>query len=176
MHKKKFLMATKTSITPIINWYVAQHKPNHHRIAQQNLEKQGFKTFLPLLEITKRKANEFISEKKPLFPGYIFVSFDRSFNRWIKINHTKGITRLISVNNTPQSISADFINSLRVRNVASKDKLSQGDKVEIVKGPFVNLIGVIEKASPQERVTLLFELMGQKIITSVSSKDVKVIH
>jgi len=34
------------------NWYLIQFKRNSHRIAEQNLNKQGFKTFLPLQEIT----------------------------------------------------------------------------------------------------------------------------
>ena len=161
------------SDTNPINWYVVQHKPNHHKIAQQNLERQGFSTFLPFFESTKRKATKFISEIKPVFPGYIFVSFDKSLNKWTKINNTKGVTKLLLVNSTPQPIPADFVKALKLRyNI--NDKISKGDKVEVIKGPFVNLIGTIDKASPQKRVTLLFELMGQKVKTSVSMEDIKV--
>ena len=42
-------------------WFIAQIKPNSYRTALQNLERQGFETFLPKMEITQRKENKFIS-------------------------------------------------------------------------------------------------------------------
>ena len=36
-------------------WFIAQIKPNSYRSATQNLERQGFETFLPKMEITQRQ-------------------------------------------------------------------------------------------------------------------------
>ena len=66
-------------------WFVIQFKPNSHYQATKNLNRQGFKTFLPLHEITSRKASRFVKSTKPLFPGYMFVSFDKTENKWHKI-------------------------------------------------------------------------------------------
>jgi hypothetical protein len=57
-------------------WYLIQFKPNSHRVAERNLHRQGFQTFLPMQKITRRKASRFVSDLKPLFPGYMFVSVD----------------------------------------------------------------------------------------------------
>jgi transcriptional antiterminator RfaH len=57
------------------NWYLIQFKPNSHQIAARNLIRQGFEIFLPLQEITKRKDTKFTNVLRPLFPGYMFVSF-----------------------------------------------------------------------------------------------------
>ena len=56
------------------DWYLIQLKPNSHRLAERNLNRQGFETFLPMQKITRRKASRFVSDLKPLFPGYMFVS------------------------------------------------------------------------------------------------------
>ena len=66
-------------------WFVIQLKPNSHHQANKNLNQQGFKTFLPLHEITLRKASRFVKSTKPLFPGYMFVSFNKTENKWHKI-------------------------------------------------------------------------------------------
>ena len=40
-------------------WFIAQIKPNSYHTAIQNLERQGFETFLPKMEITQRQENKF---------------------------------------------------------------------------------------------------------------------
>ena len=41
-------------------WFIAQIKPNSYNTAIQNLERQGFETFLPKMNITLRQKNKFI--------------------------------------------------------------------------------------------------------------------
>ena len=53
------------------SWYLAQLKPNAHRIAERNLRRQEFETFLLPVEVTRRKSTTFVNELRPLFPGYI---------------------------------------------------------------------------------------------------------
>jgi transcriptional antiterminator RfaH len=72
----------------MLNWYLVQLKPNGHRLAKMNLERQGFKTFLPLQNVTKRSAHKFVDRLVPLFPGYMFVELDTTQNarliaRWV---------------------------------------------------------------------------------------------
>jgi len=59
-------------------WLIIQFKPNTHFQAKKNFNQQGFETFLPLHNITSRIESRFISTTKPLFPGYMFVTFDRT--------------------------------------------------------------------------------------------------
>ncbi|MDC0634586.1 transcriptional activator RfaH, partial [Planktomarina sp.] len=40
-------------------WYLVKFKPNSHRLAMRNLQRQGFETFLPLQKITRHKASRF---------------------------------------------------------------------------------------------------------------------
>tara|TARA_B100001250_G_C19792082_1_gene786998 strand:+ start:325 stop:840 length:516 start_codon:yes stop_codon:yes gene_type:complete len=160
------------------NWFVAQYKPNAYFLAKRNLEMQGLKTFLPLVEITKRKNKSFSTELKPLFPGYIFISFNLKDFRWSSVNNTVGLTRLIVSNNTPQSVPEDFINDLKLRcdyggKLLHKSTLQVGKKVEVMKGPFTEMIGSIESIHPKERITLLFEILGRKTKISFSTSDLK---
>ena len=58
--------------TPL--WYIVQFKPNSHKIAVRNLQRQGFKTFLPMHEMTRRTAVKFQTVIRPLFAGYMFAA------------------------------------------------------------------------------------------------------
>jgi len=47
-------------------WYLAQCKPNSHRIAERNLARQGFKTFLPLHKEASRVRGKFTLQVPPV--------------------------------------------------------------------------------------------------------------
>jgi transcriptional antiterminator RfaH len=52
-----------------ISWFLAQLKLNCADIAEKNLRRQGFKSFLPLEEQTRLHNGKFITDMQPLFPG-----------------------------------------------------------------------------------------------------------
>jgi len=58
------------------SWFLAQLNPNCANIADKNLKRQGFQTFLPIEEETRKRNGKFVTAMRPLFPGYIFVTFD----------------------------------------------------------------------------------------------------
>jgi transcriptional antiterminator RfaH len=148
-------------------WFVVQFKPNSHYQAKKNLTLQGFNTFLPLHEITSRKASRFVKSRKPLFPGYMFVSFNKTENKWHKIKNTYGVSRLITINSSLKSIPSTFIDSLMKRYDSSGKlipivEMKKGDKVEILEGPFANFIATVEKYESEQRLWILLDLMGRK--------------
>ena len=96
-------------------WCIAQIKPNSYRSAIQNLEQQGFQTFLPKMEITQRKENKFIVKYAYVFPGYMFVCFDPHSITWTKINSTYGVSKILTFNKKPSEISSDLILGLKNR-------------------------------------------------------------
>ena len=160
-----------------LNWFVAQYKPNSFFLAKKNLERQGLKTFLPLIEITNRKKIQFSTEKKPLFPGYIFISFNEKEFKWSAINNTLGLTRLLVKENSPQIVPASFITSLKIRcdkdGVLFKNShLEIGKKVQVLKGPFSSMIGSIETITPEKRVSILFEILGRQTKLTLPKSDV----
>jgi len=148
-------------------WFVLQFKPNSHNHAAKNLNRQGFETFLPFHGTTSRKASRFISTAQPLFPGYMFVKFDRKETEWGKINNTYGVSRLIIFNTILKSIPTVFVNNLMKRydssgNLLPIKKLKRGDQVKVLKGPFANFIATVETYETEQRIWILMDLMGRK--------------
>jgi len=147
-------------------WFLAQFKPNCHKIAERNLRRQDFQTFLPLHEETKRKSGQFTTTVRPLFMGYLFVAIDASKGGWRAINSTYGITRLVSFGEDPQPVPLDLISRLMLRcdeggKLLPPRILKPGDAVESSGGPFAELVATIEKVDPDQRVWVLLDLMGR---------------
>ena len=148
-------------------WFIVQFKPNKQNQAAKNLNRQGFETFLPLIDTTLRETSRFINTTRPLYPGYMFITFDRTKYKWHKINNTYGVSRLLTFNSTLKSIPATFINNLMERCDSSGKllpikKIKKGGQAKVLKGPFASFVATIEKYEDEQRVWVLFDLMGRK--------------
>ena len=146
-------------------WFIAQIKPNSYHTAIQNLERQGFETFLPMMEITQRQKNKFVVKNVYVFPGYIFVYFDPHIINWVKINSTYGVSKILTYNKKPSEISSDLILELKNRyeinsNPTQKGKLQKGDSIKFYRGPFTDLIAKVESVDEKNRIWILLEAMG----------------
>ncbi len=160
------------------NWFLAQLKPNSVRIAERSLKRQGFRTFLPVEEFTRRAKSKFVTTERLMFPGYIFVSFDVAKGGWRAINSTNGITRLVSFGKNPAPVPLDIISGLMLRCDAQgklmlPNLLTPGDHVAITHGPFANFIAEVEKIDPDRRVWVLLDIMGGKTRVAVAAGQVR---
>ena len=159
-------------------WFVLQLKANAHNRAVKNLNQQGFETFLPLLNLTSRKGSRFLKKKQPLFPGYLFITFDKADEKWSKINNTYGVSRLITFNCTLKSIPSSFINNLIDRydclgELIPVKKIEKGDQVKFLQGPFANFLATVETLEPNNRIWVLMDLMGRQAKIKAHKKDIQ---
>jgi transcriptional antiterminator RfaH len=146
-------------------WFIAQIKPNSYNSAMQNLERQGFETFLPKMNITQRQKNKFLVKNVYVFPGYMFVCFNPYIIAWNKINSTYGVSKILAFNNKPSEISSHLVQDLKNRyeinsNPTQKDKLKKGDSIKFYTGPFSDLIAKIESVDENNRIWALLEGTG----------------
>ncbi|WP_274126886.1 transcription termination/antitermination protein NusG [Abyssibius alkaniclasticus] len=162
------------------SWFLAQLKPNCAKIADKNLKRQGFKTFMPLEEETRQRNGKFVTAMRPLFPGYIFVAFDAACGFWRAVNSTYGITRLVSLGKEPTAVPRDLVSQLMLRCDA-KGKflppklLKPGDQVTLTKGPFANFVAEVENIAPNRRVWVLMEVMGAQTRVAVGADQLRAV-
>ena len=152
-------------------WFLLQFKPNSHHLAERNLHRQGFEPFLPLHEVTKHKYNRYVSDLRPLFPGYMFVAFNPESGPWRQINCTNGVSKLVCFGGQPNPIPLDLISGLMARcNSVGKllppNQVNKGDAVQLLTGPFANYIAKVETIDANQRIWVLMELMGR--VTRIS--------
>ena len=159
-------------------WHLVQFKPNSHRLAVRNLQRQGFETFLPLQEITCRKTSRFTVDSRPLFPGYMFVGVELDTAPWRAVNGTIGVSRLVSFTNNYKPLPLKFISSLMLRcdeegKLLLLKTLNTGDSVEVLAGPFANFVATVEKIDAEQRVWILMDFMGQSTRMNIAPDKVQ---
>lgn len=159
-------------------WFLAQLKPNSASIAERNLARQGFATFLPLERRTQSKNGQLQAVKTPYFPGYMFVRDDSHSSPLRAIHSTYGITRLVSFGARPASVPPEIIKELleccdSEGCIQRLDQFADGDEVQVCDGPFVNFTGIIDKLAPAERVWLLIDIMGKATRSLIKRADLR---
>ena len=162
------------------SWYIVQFKPNSHKIAVRNLQRQGFDTFLPMHEVTRRTAAKFEIVIRPLFAGYMFVACDPDTAPWRQINSTFGISRMLSFAEGPKPMPEALIAGLRARcdsvgKVVPLEDFEAGQSVEMHSGPFESFIATVEQMANDARVWVLLDFMGKAIRVQVDRQQIQVI-
>ena len=162
-------------------WYLLQYKPNKQNIALENLQRQGFKTFYPLINNTIRTKFKFKNTFSPLFPGYIFVFFNIKESYWTKIKYTVGVSRIVGFNSIPAEVPIDIISALqhkynRSNELLSHKNIKEGVNIKILKGPLSGFMGKIEEYDDKKRLKILLEFMGNQKSISINVNNTDLIY
>lgn len=113
------------------------------RGCEERLAKSGFDCYLPMFTME--------SDRRPVFPSYMFVQFDIDDDRWARINEDRGVVKLLPLHRPyPVPISARLIEQCRKREddgefIVRTGRLSlkyrPGDTVMVERGSFATKQG-----------------------------------
>jgi transcriptional antiterminator RfaH len=152
------------------SWHVVQVHVHAEAKAQTHLARQGFETYLPRYLKRRRHARRIDMVAAPLYPSYLFVTFNPLIHRWRSIQSTVGVARLVCTGNVPASIDAAIIGRLKNRENAEgfiqlerRPQFAAGDKVRVREGVFTDCLGLFEGMGDRERVAILLDLLGRKV-------------
>lgn len=151
-------------------WYVVQARHLSEQRVVQELENQGFETFLPRYLRKRRHARKMTLAAAPLFPGYLFVRLDPARQRWRSINGTYGVARLVGGKNGPLPVADAVVDGLRARRdaqgyiaLSQRPDFTPGKAVRIRSGSFAEMLGLFEGFRDQDRIAVLLDLLGGKV-------------
>lgn len=163
------------------NWYLLHTKIRQEKIALENLERQGFECFLPVILAEKLRGSILKVVEEPLFTRYMFIRLDDNINSqsWSPIRSTIGVSRLVSFGHKPARIEDALIDELRARGngqEVQKRRFEQGDPVVITKGPFSGVEAIFEIKDAQERVIVLLNILSKQVRMSLSPAEIKKLY
>ena len=152
-------------------WYAAHTKPREEIRALENLSRQGFECFLPMLVIEKIVRGRLKAVKEPMFSRYIFVQVESQNQNFSLIRSTKGVDKLISFGQLPCAVPDKVIEALKVLTAEQSTQVrtlfKPGDSVLISDGPLKGLSAVFKEASGDLRSYVLLELMSKIHVVEV---------
>ncbi len=160
-----------------MHWFLLKTKPRAHFIARENLKRQGFEVFLPLLSKTTRKRQKFVNNTTPLFPGYLFIGTSLNEVSWKSINATRGVAKAVTLDGKYRNINPEIIQGLKSRCdamgiIQHVDEVVSGDRVKIERGPFANFICLVDKIVDNQRAWVLIEILHQQTRANVAIFDI----
>lgn len=156
------------------SWYLIHTKPRMEKQAEENLNRQGYETYLPMITTRRRRNSRYITLTEAFFPRYMFIYLNTHTDNWAPIRSTLGVSRLIQFGGIPATAPLELIKSLQ----ANEDELGfqeteikemkTGDKVNIIDGPFAGYSGIYNKKKSTERVTILLDIVGKRSEVTIS--------
>lgn len=160
-------------------WFVAQLKPGGLNRAMLHLKRQGFTTFCPAQRVGHLASARNPDRRRPLFSGYLFVSFDPDEPGWAAINNTRGVARLVLNDpRDPAPLPGTLIAGLMARCDATglllaPENLDAGDRIRVLAGPFAEYVTRIEEMKEGDRIGVLIDLLGRQVRTALPRSDVE---
>jgi len=158
-------------------WLAIATHPHKERVAIENLQRQGYQTYCPMLRKQVRHARRVQEVLRPFFPGYVFAGV-RSDKAWRSMQSTFGVRRVIAFGERPCALSGDFIAALRVREVdgaivkPTKD-YKIGQAVCLTGGAFDGLVATIVEMDEKQRLVVLLDLLNQTVRVHTDFKGVR---
>jgi transcriptional antiterminator RfaH len=150
-------------------WYTVQAKPHNEDRVVNHLAKRAIPTFLPLVEVVRRRNGVRRTGVEPLFPGYLFVeleSFDQRPGCWDVVRWSPGVRRILGIAEEPVPVPAAAIRAIRDRMqdlgfVRPGERFRPGDRVRFRTGALDGLEAILDRpASRAGRVHVLLALLG----------------
>ena len=117
-------------------WYAVHSRPKQEIRALENLQNQGFETWLPMITIEKLRRGRLTEVSEPMFSRYLFIRLDTEQTNWSPIRSTMGVSRLVSFGNRPAAVADELIQALQTLPQRAPERLFQlGQSIKIVSGP-----------------------------------------
>jgi transcriptional antiterminator RfaH len=145
------------------NWYLIQAKPGQAKKAQDELDNQGFDTYLPEISVEKIVRGKRSEKLEALFPGYLFIYLSTEESNWRPIRSTRGVAKVVRFGETPAIVPADAIANIRaqLKGQTAESEFTPDTAVNITDGPFKGLQAIFQGYDGEQRAFLLLELLGK---------------
>jgi transcriptional antiterminator RfaH len=162
---------------PLAPWAVVNTHSHREEIALQNLQRQNFMTYCPMIRRRRSYGRRIATVLRPLFPSYLFVSTGTNFGRWKPILSTYGVRSVVRNGQEIATIDDGFIAHLRAREVDGvivrpSEPYRIGQSVAIAEGPFGGLMATIIDMNENDRIVVLLKLMNRSTSLTLSIHQV----
>lgn len=164
----------------LLKWYVIKTKPLAEEDVKIRLTRARFEVFLPRIKTVVRGRSKPVIRFKPFFPSYLFARLDMDDAEiFHMIKYTRGVHKILGNGSIPVPIPEEVV-AIIMERVNKEGVLEQslmfkkGDAVRVRKGPFRDLVGILEKpVSAAGRVRVLLEIMKRTVKTEIPCSDIE---
>jgi transcriptional antiterminator RfaH len=165
------------------SWLVARTMPSREDTVKTRLERIGTISYFPrfLATLSDRRTHRRRKVVKPLFPCYLFVKSETRFYFLKDIDDVTSV--VLTLDGEPaRSERLDLaIEQMMTREAAEGPlefserepqlKFRVGERVRVLSGAFVSLLGVCSEVTLDQRFAVLLEMLGRKVRVVYSDEE-----
>jgi len=144
-----------------MTYYVCQTRTGREAVARDNLEKQGYPVYLPILYRDARVDD--YGETVAMFPGYVLMDLTIGTHDFAPIRSTIGVSGgLVHFGDTPAICPDIVVEEIRRMEAAAKPRIyREGDRVRVKLEGYDFLEGNFSAMSGRKRADILVSLLGR---------------
>ncbi len=153
----------------VAQWFALQVRTRWERTTATLLSGKGYETFLPTYKV-RRLFGKHTEEEAPLFPGYVFCSFD--VYKRLPILVTPGVIAVVSRGRIPvpvEPFELDTIRSAVHSRIAVQPwpYLTVGQRVRIEDEALDGVEGILTRFKGSNRVVLSVSLLQRSVALEI---------
>jgi transcription antitermination factor NusG len=151
-------------------WFALRVKSNFERTAALHLRQRGYTEFLPMYESRTRWSDRVKSAERPLFPGYVFCSFDPQ--RRLPVLSSPGILHVVGIGKEPIPIDDHELEAVKLTLrsgllVKPWPFLQVGERVVVERGPLAGVEGLVAQFKGAYRLVVSITLLQRSIAAEI---------
>ncbi|WP_455296442.1 transcription termination/antitermination protein NusG [Brucella pituitosa] len=185
-----------TTISKDKDWYVIRTNIKCEEKASNNLRLAGYEAYLPRrrVEFLHKRTKTRVVRESALMSRYLFVAQPRQNADWFKLRRCEGVERVLEcggsyVRVSPNAVEALFLaerdmqfddtreariyreEEARTKKATAKLKFSKGQPVSMVRGPFIDITGVVEEVTSSGKIKVLLNALNSFVPIEVGLDD-----
>jgi len=161
------------------HWYALYTKSRNEKKVNELLNEAGIESYLPLVKTLKQWSDRKKWVEEPLFKSYIFVHIEPA--QYYKVLNIAGIVRYITFEGKAVIVPEKQIKAIKQFLNAEDDKsidnsaFTTGDKVEIIKGSLMGLLGKLVEIQGKQKVKIEIESVGSSVVLTIPKSYLRII-
>ena len=160
-------------------WFAVYTRPRYEKKIEKLLLERNIQCYLPLIKTLRQWSDRKKWVEMPLFNSYVFVNTD-STNRY-EILNLPGVVRFVSFEGIPVTIPEEQIENIRwilsseIPTQSLEEKIPEGSKVEIIKGPLRGLRAEMVQYNNRKKIVLRLDHLETSLEIQIPENHVKVL-
>jgi transcription antitermination factor NusG len=163
-------LASVFPLASLHQWFALRVRSNFERVAAIHLRERGYQEFLPTYTTRRNWSDRVKTVEKPLFPGYVFCSFD-PYQR-LPILTTPGVLHVVGLGKEPVAIDQAEIEAVW-RTLQSGlpvrpwPFLQIGERIIVEQGPLAGVMGSVAEFKGTWRLVVSISLLQRSVSAEI---------
>ena len=154
-----------------LSWHLVHTKPRGEARSLENLERQGFEVFLPMITLQKVRRGKLTSVTEPMFSRYLFIRTTTMVQDLSLVRSTLGVIQLVRFGTVPAKVPNDWVESMRLQPAVHEKLFNAGDKLLIGSGMLKGLDAIYVQPDGETRAMVLINLLSKPHVVSYETAN-----